>query len=306
LSSQKKGQKSHKVEAAMRVSVLVCVMIVASATDCIGIKASSQDVRIEAYGANAVRIRAVPTGHTIRDDLVSALVPLTNISSTRVACPTIDLKQSNATITSGNLKVAMGNDGKLVFTRLSDNKVILMEKTVRQLNPATTNPPLPGFYSLDLNFEAIPGEQIYGLGQHKTGKLDNKGVRGLQLNPHNTEILIPVAHSSEGYAFLFNLPSFGMVEYNDTGSFWRADAVLQADFWVATTSDGPNHAVSPWEQLQGAYADATGHAPVYPEWTSGFWQCRNRYHNQTQVMDIAEGYLQRQYPLSLMIIDYYR
>ena len=28
---------------------------------------------------------------------------------------------------------------------------------------------------------------------------------------------------------------------------------------------------------------AQGHAPVYPQWTSGYWQCKNRYHNQTQV-----------------------
>ena len=23
-----------------------------------------------------------------------------------------------------------------------------------------------------------------------------------------------------------------------------------------------------------------GHAPVWPEWTSGFWQCKLRYSNQ--------------------------
>jgi alpha-D-xyloside xylohydrolase len=79
----------------------------------------------------------------------------------------------------------------------------------------------------------------------------------------------------------------------------------QADFWVATTADGPEHAISPWVQLQTRYADATGHAPVYPEWTSGFWQSKNRYHNQSQVLDVARGYGQRGLPLALMIIDYF-
>ena len=54
-------------------------------------------------------------------------------------------------------------------------------------------------------------------------------------------------HSSEGYAFLFNLPSTGKVEYNSTVSAWRADAVMQMDIWVATTA---TEAASPWQQLQ--------------------------------------------------------
>ena len=79
--------------------------------------------------------------------------------------------------------------------------------------------------------------------------------------------------------------------------------MLQADFWVATTAAGDES--SPWAQLQASYANATGHAPVYPEWSSGFWQCKNRYHNQSQIMDVARGYISRGYPISLIIIDYF-
>ena len=28
------------------------------------------------------------------------------------------------------------------------------------------------------------------------------------------------------------------------------------------------------------YADATGHAPAFPYWASGFWQCKLRYETQ--------------------------
>jgi len=44
---------------------------------------------------------------------------------------------------------------------------------------------------------------------------------------------------------------------------------------------------------------------VYPEWTTGFWQCKLRYSNQSQVMDVVQGYLDRQIPISLIIIDFY-
>lgn len=80
------------------------------------------------------------------------------------------------------------------------------------------------------------------------------------MEPHDGDVTIPVIHSSLGYAFLSNLPSTGAVEFNATGSYWTHSTVLQMDIWVATTSDSPPHASggSPWQQLQLAYADATG------------------------------------------------
>lgn len=183
----------------------------------------------------------------------------------------------------------------MTFTRVSDNKMLLSEATVRSLGPADSSVPIPGFLASQLDFSAVDGERIYGLGQHKTGILDYKAYgQPLDLTPRNTEILIPVAHSSLGYAFLFNHPGFGSVVFNATNSVWTATACKQIDFWVATTEDGPVHEVSPWAQLQTAYANATGHAPVYPEWTSGFWQCKNRYKNQTQLTDVVDGYISRQ------------
>eukprot|EP00051_Salpingoeca_urceolata_P015942 m.209021 g.209021 ORF g.209021 m.209021 type:complete len:813 (-) comp18544_c0_seq3:63-2501(-) len=269
---------------------------------------NKQQIKIEPYGADAVRVRAIPTGTSrFRDDLVSALVPPGDGMAASGPCRNVTWSagQPPQGLVNGNLQAEVGSDGKLVFTRVGDKATLVKEKTVRKLAPTTTQPPLPGFQSLDLVFEASPAERIYGLGQHKTGKLDNKGVKGLRLNPANTEVLIPVVHSSLDYTLLFNLPSFGTVEYNDTGSYWHADVVLQADFWVATTHDTPPHKTSPWAQLQQAYVTATGHAPVYPEWSTGFWQCKNRYHNQSQVLDVVKGYQDRQLPISLIIIDYY-
>jgi alpha-D-xyloside xylohydrolase len=304
---------------------------------------AQQDLKIEQWGENAVRVRAVPSGGSFRDDLVSALVPPTD-GFAAAECGTVVLGAAGETVTSGNLQAIVGADGLLTFTRLSDNKVLLSEASVRGLTPTTTVPEREGFYAFNISFHATEGERIYGLGQHKTGLLDNVGGK-FQLSPMNTEILIPVAHSSLGYAFLMNLPSFGSVELgkaaappapcpsgsakkcpshpektfcpsiddphqcSTTGlTTWQLSTVLQADFWVATTapdSEVETEEVSPWAQLQHAYANATGHAPVYPEWASGFWQCKNRYHNQSQVIDVARGYIDRGYPISLIIIDYF-
>lgn len=47
------------------------------------------------------------------------------------------------------------------------------------------------------------------------------------------------------------------------------------------------------------------HAPVWPDWTTGFWQCKLRYANQTQIMAVANEYVRRQIPISLIIIDFF-
>lgn len=288
-------------EAAGSVSTGRCVVVRDAAT--------GQDVRIEPFGRNAVRVRAVPSGRAIRDDLVSALLPPADgFAAAPGSCTWVTL--AGQSVTSGNLRAQLGADGRLSFTRVHDSKLLLSEASPRSLAPTVTTPPLSGFLGLNVTFEAVPGERIYGMGQHKTGILDNKKMGKLSLAPRNTEILIPVAHSSQGYAFLMNLPGFGSVEFGDDQTSWKLDTVLQADFWVATTDPPPPAAaavgeVSPWAQLQHSYANATGHSPVYPQWTSGYWQCKNRYHNQTQVMDVARGYSSRGYPISLIIIDYF-
>ena len=178
--------------------------------------AAAARVLLEAHGPNGVRVRAVPSGFAIRDDLVSAFATPPAIAAIggghgpRPGCTTRRLVAAGApggtpapapaSVTNGNLKAAVGADGRLTFTRVSDGKVLLQEKAARSFAPANTT--LPGFLTLDLEFEPVDGERIYGLGQHKTGKLDNKNAGRFKLAPANTEILIPVVHSSIGCAAL--------------------------------------------------------------------------------------------------------
>lgn len=79
--------------------------------------------------------------------------------------------------------------------------------------------------------------------------------------------------------------------------------LTQIDYWITTNS--PGHEIAPFSDVMRHYVDATGHPPVLPEFASGFWQCKNRYRNQTEFLDIAEGYLNRSLPLSVLVIDYY-
>jgi hypothetical protein len=128
-------------------------------------------------------------------DVISALGNVSSDGNTPAAsdCAVVLLSTSSTgasadttSVTSGNIKAAVGADGKLTFTRVSDGKTLLTEKSVRSLVPTTTVPPVAGFLSLEMAFAAVEGERIYGLGQHAAfswdknfpvnGQLDQKGV----------------------------------------------------------------------------------------------------------------------------------
>ena len=125
---------------------------------------SEQDVRLEAHGDNAIRVRAVPSGGSFRDDLVSALVSPPPAHAFGI-CQETALTTEAQSLTNGNLEASIDQTGKLTFTRVSDRRLLLKETTVRTFTPITTNPPTLGFLALELTFNAVAEERIF-LGQH--------------------------------------------------------------------------------------------------------------------------------------------
>lgn len=52
------------------------------------------------------------------------------------------------------------------------------------------------------------------------------------------------------------------------------------------------------------YREATGQAPMWPKWAFGFWQCRERYSSQQQLLDAAAEFRKRGIPLDLIVQDW--
>lgn len=57
-------------------------------------------------------------------------------------------------------------------------------------------------------------------------------------------------------------------------------------------------------QVVAAYREATGSAPLFPRWAYGFWQCRERYSTQNQLLEAAAGFRQRKLPVDVMVQDW--
>ncbi len=52
------------------------------------------------------------------------------------------------------------------------------------------------------------------------------------------------------------------------------------------------------------YRQMTGAAPLLPRWAYGFWQCRERYSSQQQILDTAAEFRKRKIPVDVIVQDW--
>ncbi len=248
-------------------------------------------VQIEPWGPDGIRVRATQLSE-IQRDWVSAL-----LIQKGGQCQ-IEINETGASLCNGSLMAKVNASGQLSFTNVKSGAMLLREQAIHTLSiPARHYKDVQGdLFHIDVCFQAYDDEHIYGLGQHQHGRLDQKGCV-IELIQRNTEVSIPFLLSSRGYGFLWNNPAIGRVELGYNATRWGAEASPQIDYWI-TTGDNP-------AEILGHYADVTGHAPMLPDWASGFWQCKLRYASQEQLVSVAEEYHRRNLPLSVIVIDYF-
>ncbi|MFC7598443.1 TIM-barrel domain-containing protein [Terrabacter sp. GCM10028922] len=150
--------------------------------------------------------------------------------------------------------------------------------------------------SLRVCFQSHPDERLVGMGMYQQEMLDLKGST-LELAHRNSQSSVPFVLSSRGYGFLWNLPAVGRVVFGTNRTEWHAELARQVDYWVVA-GDTPL-------EIADAYAEATGRAPMMPEYGLGFWQSRLRYWNQDQLLEVAREYRRREIPLDVIVADFF-
>lgn len=253
---------------------------------------NDEHVRIEAWGQDSLRVRATVSG-AIRDSLVNVLLPP---KETHVD---ITIDEREATIRNGTILARVSSTGLIRFFDAQRGVELLAEVPpghATRVPPRLFKATYGALFHVEARFHAYDDERFYGLGQHQHGLLDQKGCT-IDLIQRNTEITIPFLVSSRGYGFFWHNPSVGRVELGQNGTRWVADATPQLDYWI-TAGNTP-------ATIMEHYADATGYPSEFPEWASGFWQCKLRYRSQDEVLAVVREHKRRGLPLSVMVIDFF-
>jgi alpha-D-xyloside xylohydrolase len=58
------------------------------------------------------------------------------------------------------------------------------------------------------------------------------------------------------------------------------------------------------DDVIGGYRTLTGKAPIMPKWAMGYWQSRERYRSQIELLDVVKEYRKRKIPLDNIVLDW--
>ena len=252
---------------------------------------------VEPWGEDSVRVRSALM-REVKDERFALLEP--------AACPNAEIKIENerkAVVRSGKITALLevcGWKERAKITFLNQKGEVLLEETDGEnalILQARKYEPIPGgSYSLTATFAGKDGERIYGMGQYQEEYIDWKGCT-LELAHRNSQASVPVIISSRGYGFLWHNPAIGYVTFGRNRTTWHAEATGQLDYWI-TAGDTP-------AEISRNYARATGFVPMMPEYGLGFWQCKLRYWNQEQLLNVAREYKRRNLPIDVIVCDFF-
>ena len=272
-----------------------------------------ETLRIEAWGEDSLRVRAVMYDEWTGNDW--ALTEKPGEAVCQVKTGTEPNANGDGTfsevpwgeITNGRIRATVNFAGVISFYR--DGELVLREyyrsyggtlsqgsRCLKIVNREWKGVIGGSEYMLTVRFDANEGEKIYGMGQYQQPYLNLKGNL-LELAQRNSQISVPFMVSSLGYGLLWNNPAVGHAAFANNYTEWVAKSTRQMDYWI-TAADGP-------KEILRNYTEVTGRAPMFPENLMGLWQCKLRYRTQEEVLTVARQYQKEGIKIDQIVIDFF-
>ena len=138
-------------------------------------------------------------------------------------------------------------------------------------------------------------EAIYGLGTIQNGKMNRRG-ESKRREQSNLEDFQNVLQSIKGWGLYWENYSPTLFEDNAEGMTFDAEAGEGIDYYFmyGGSADG---VIAQMRWL-------TGDVPMFPLWTYGFWQSKERYKTAAETEGIVDQYRALQVPLDGIIQDW--
>lgn len=254
-----------------------------------GIKANldSIDVKIEFYTPASARVVKTPAGKNVTEKSYSVIASPENVAKEiRQKGNIVEVKTSQMTAV---LNLASG-EVKFISPK---GKVLLREKGNALLSPMDD----AGTPSLRVRQEFVldKDEAIYGLGNLENGRLSQRGVTRT-LMPGNVEDGIPVIQSSKGYGIIWDNYSPTLFADSPVSTAFESEVGEGVDYYFINGNDS--------DGVTKQIRKLTGDVPMFPLWTYGFWQSRERYKTQQEIVDVVKRHRELGVPLDGIIQDW--
>ncbi len=218
---------------------------------------------------------------------------------TKTSWPAVEWKTQTSgddvEITTSSLKVTVSKrDGIIVYTDRKGNK--LFQEGPKKMTPAKMNGE-ETFHAEDSINIYGSREALYGLGQHQAGVWNYRG-ESVDVSQENTNIAVPMLVSTNGYGIFWNNTSRTRFDNRFVHYLYISSEVADTiDYYFIY---GPE-----FDRIVAAYRELTGTAPMFGKWAYGFWQCKNRYRSEAELLDVAHKYRELHIPVDNIVQDWF-
>ena len=266
-------------------------VIAANAQDTKSLELTAADMNINVtfYSPEIIRVTKTPLGSN-SPKIKTESVTMSPQSSLSVA------ESSTASafrLKSSSLSVTINRHTGLISFATANGKPLLKEKATTFAPRATGSD--KGRYTVSMSYQLDKDEAIYGLGTVQDGKLNRRGL-SKRVEQSNIEDFQNVIQSVKGWGIYWDNYSCSHFDDNAQGMTFKAEVGDCADYYFmfGKNADGVNACM---RQL-------TGNVPMFPLWTYGFWQCRERYKSSKELLEVVDNYRRLQVPLDGIIQDW--
>ena len=212
--------------------------------------------------------------HIVKGEPIKSLVVIAKPDQVAVT-------QKGNTWASSELTVKQDAQGNLTFLT-AKGKVLLKEKVCDVTQSRQT-------FTLDKD------EAIYGLGTIQNGKMNRRGETK-RMEQSNLEDFQNVLQSIKGWGLYWENYSPTLFEDNANGMTFDSEVGkgIEYYFMYGGSADG---VIAQMRHL-------TGDVPMFPLWTYGFWQSKERYKTAAETESIVDQYRTLNVPLDGIIQDW--
>ncbi|MGA2597197.1 MAG: glycoside hydrolase family 31 protein [Bryobacteraceae bacterium] len=218
---------------------------------------------------------------------------------TKTAWPPTDwttqVTAENVELTTSAVKVTVSKkDGVITYTDSKGNK--LLQEGPKKMTPAKVNG--EETYQAEDSISIYGSrEALYGLGQHQAGVWNYRG-ESVDVSQENTNIAVPMLLSTNGYGIFWNNTSRTRFDNRFVHYLYISSEVADTiDYYFIY---GPE-----FDRIVAAYRELTGTVPMFGKWAYGFWQCKNRYRSQAELLEVAHKYRELHIPVDNIVQDWF-
>ncbi len=180
------------------------------------------------------------------------------------------------------------------ITFISSNKNILLKETGKPSFIPVVYFADSGF-TIRQNFRLKKDEAIYGLGEQTEGYFNYRGKK-VSLAQANVGAANSFMISTNNYGILWDNYSKTIFEDNSEQTYFWSDIGSNIDYYFVFGQS--------MDEIISGYRNLTGEAPMYGKHAFGYWQSKEHYDTQHELMTVAKKYRELKIPIDNMIQDW--